>query len=889
MSGKRQRPADSFRRPRGAEDDSPPPKRDNASRSSRPNRSTNNTNPGEAEPRRSVRATKGQHTKSFDELEPATVPKRRQTKKTKKAKEQEQEQEQQQGQEEDEEDELIRCVCGATEQDEDSGEAWIACEECGAWQHNVCVGVSSFDDEIPEHYWCEQCRPEDHKELLDGIVKGEKPWEARRQAHEEAKKKKRGGRKGKSKRHSETKDEDKSKAKPSPAPDAPKEKKETKTGKRKAREDSHDTDGKVSRSLGVPHGLCPIANPEWHVKTTKIRRVAENEATPVPTVSYTPPADLAKAIGELPNQRTGPAKALNKSISHVLMSIQKQGTLQLEEGSTIESKSETLALQIERAVFDTHPATKGQKEYTQQVKTLAFNLKNNPELCHGLLARTLSPSGLAVMTSEQLASSEMQKQTAEMKAKAEKQSIFYTSETGPRVRRTHKGEEVIDDESFVTDAPVPLPAGPRRPPVQAVKKEPVGGDQLDLASHPEQHDDTQRSPSHPDFDITKVFSSVKSPTASQNRRPSAPTALANGPGVDADVDRMLQEENESPPYSPTEETQDPDVIWRGALAMSSIADFPATAKHIGGANFAAVGPWSKLIPRRMTVAGRITEQSAIEYLCSLRYSSFTDIIVVSITPVSPASHTEFNALIDYFVSKKRYGVIGDKVVGNVRDTYLVPVPPGEDNYPEFMLNLVDNKIPKTRTEPMLLAVFVYRNDPEQLKQLKDNAQQDASAQGSPTPVGHAQRSNSTASAGPAFSPATPQAPQGAFPQNSPPPHLLSMTPVPIPQPPHTRPAAAPAPSAPPASQPPAPSDMSEAQKYQAQQAGAAMAQEILGPLISVPTVQFILPQAWQMSRREWEVVRKIFERDPRAREDLQHLGTLLERETTNDKAGAPAA
>ncbi|RSL91243.1 hypothetical protein CEP52_014327 [Fusarium oligoseptatum] len=83
--------------------------------------------------------------------------------------------------------------------------------------------------------------------------------------------------------------------------------------------------------------------------------------------------------------------------------------------------------------------------------------------------------------------------------------------------------------------------------------------------------------------------------------------------------------------------------------------------------------------------------------------------------------------------------------------------------------------------------------------------------------------------------------------------------------------------------------MSEAQKYQAQQAGTAMAQEILGPLISVPTVQFILPQAWQMSRREWEVVRKIFERDPRAREDLQHLGTLLERETANDKAGAPAA
>ncbi|KAF4469028.1 Transcription factor BYE1 [Fusarium albosuccineum] len=897
MSGKRQRPARSSRRSQLAEDDAPQ-KRDDSGRNKRLKVSTNSNNPGESEPRRSVRATKGQHTKSFDEIEPATVPKRRQTKKAKKAKEQEQEQ--QQEPEEEEEDELIRCVCGATEQDEDSGEAWIACETCGAWQHNVCVGVSSFDDEIPEHYWCEQCRPDDHKELLDGMAKGEKPWEARRRAHEEeAKKKKRGGRKGKGKRHSETKDEDKTKAKPSPAPDATKEKKETaKSGKRKTREDSHDTDGKVRLPfyrLFAGH-ICSITDPESRIQTSKLRRVSENEAVPVPApvpVSYTPPADLAKSVGELPNSRTGPAKALNKSISHVLTSIQKQGNLQLEEGSTVESKSEAFALQIERAVFDTHPVTKGQKEYSQQIKTLSFNLKNNPELCHGLLARTLSPAGLAVMTSEQLASSEMQKQTAEMKAKAEKQSILYTSETGPRVRRTHKGEEVIDDESFVNHdtASVPLPAGPRRPTPQAVKKEPVGGDKPDLASHPAQNNETQRSPSHPDFDITKVFDSVKLPTVSQNRRPSAPVLNTNGPGVDLDVDRMLQEENESPPYSPTEETQDPDVVWRGSLAMSSIADFPATAKHIGGANFAAVGPWSKLIPKRMTVAGRITEQSAIEYLCSLRYSSFTDIIVVSFTPVSPASHAEFNALVDYFVNKKRYGVIGDKAVGNVRDTYLVPVPPGEDNYPEFMLNLVDNKIPKSRSEPMLLAVFVYRNDPDQLKQLKDGAsnQQDTSVQGSPTPVGHGQRSNSTASAGPAFSPATPQAPQGAFAQHSPPTHLQSTTPVPIPQPPHTRPPTTPAPAAPPASQPPAPMQMSEAQKFQAQQAGTAVAQEVLGPLISVPTVQFILPQAYQMSRREWEVVRGIFERDPRSREDLQYLGSLLEKESSEQKAGGAVA
>lgn len=226
------------------------------------NQAATNKMPLEVEPRRSVRATKGQHTKAFDELEQLPAAKKRQNKKTKKV------QEQEQSQEPEEPEEIIRCVCGATEQDEDSGEAWISCETCYAWQHNVCVGVSSFEDEIPDNYWCEQCKPEDHKELLEAMKGGEKPWEARRKAHEE-KKKKKGGRKNRGKRNSEqpekvekerektpkakaksspapeaAKVKENARAKASPAPEAPKVK-ETAKAKRKLREDSHVSEGKV--------------------------------------------------------------------------------------------------------------------------------------------------------------------------------------------------------------------------------------------------------------------------------------------------------------------------------------------------------------------------------------------------------------------------------------------------------------------------------------------------------------------------------------------------------------------------------------------------------------------------------------------------------------------
>lgn len=558
----------------------------------------------------------------------------------------------------------------------------------------------------------------------------------------------------------------------------------------------------------------------------------------------------------------------------------------IPKDSSSDSMAETYALQIERAVFDTHPASKGQKEYTQQIKSLSFNLKNNSELVEGLVQEAHSPTGLAVMTSEQLASAEMQKQTAEMKAKAEKQSILYTGDTGPRVRRTHKGEEVVEDESMANtnDLPIPRGGGAKRsaaadavlPPI---KRESTSTD-FDMAHSPTQAEH-QRSPSQSNFDISKVFSQVKSPTTAQRRRPSAPAINTSGPGFDPDVDRLLEDDNESPPYSPTEDSTDPDIVWRGSLAMSSIADFQATGKHVGGANFANLGHWSKLIPKHMTVAGRITEQSAIEYLCSLRYSNLTDIVVVSLTPTSPEAQPEFNALVDYFVGKKRYGVVGNKAAGNVRDTYLVPVPPGENNHPEFMLNLVDNFIPKTRTEPMLLAVFVYRNDPSETFQPKNGASASPSGPALANALnadGHTRRSNSIP--GPGASPATPQGTFPGSPLNGHTPGPAG-TPTPLSHLAHGRPPP-PAPTPPNASNltsPPPPfAQMTEAQKIQAQQAGQKIAQEVLGPFLKVPTVQFLLPQAHQMSRREWDIIKSIYEREPKAQEDLQYLGVLLEKE-----------
>ncbi|KAL0569803.1 Histone deacetylase complex subunit [Marasmius crinis-equi] len=74
--------------------------------------------------------------------------------------------------EEEEEQGITRCVCGSTgEDDPDAGEFMVQCEICKVWQHGLCMGFDSEDQLHDDDYYCEQCRPEMHVELLKRLAK----------------------------------------------------------------------------------------------------------------------------------------------------------------------------------------------------------------------------------------------------------------------------------------------------------------------------------------------------------------------------------------------------------------------------------------------------------------------------------------------------------------------------------------------------------------------------------------------------------------------------------------------------------------------------------------------------------------------------------------------
>lgn len=831
----------------------------------------------EAEPRRSVRSTKGQHKGLPETLDSPIEPNKRRGKKSAASKKQAE------PEPEDDEEEVIRCVCGATSQEtDDPDDPWIACDQCHVWQHNVCVNMSVYSEDLEDaEYFCEQCKPENHKELLEGMKKGRKLWEERRQEYDEKKaaekQKKRGPRKGK-KRQGEAQDDPRSsqksvKSSASPAPERKTPAPKSGTTKRKERHDSADAVNKVS-SWRISCFISRAARIECYRRVhdadsktqepSKLRKVSDTQA--VETPQYEPPADLPETVEELESSRQDPTRLLQKSILHAMNLHEKKNAYNPADGVSNDSRALRLALAIERAIHDTHGS---RAEYTKQCRLLVANLKSNTELIGRLLSHTLTPPMLAVMTSDDLKTEKQQQETAAAKERSVRQSVISTEEAqGPRYRRTHKGDELIENDGLVG-------ATESLPQRQLPTAQKAGGSSR--AQHGRKPSgepikiDTQQSPNS-DFDINKVFSSVKSPTAAHRRRPSGPV-LSQGPGVDPDVDRLLEDDgNDSDPYSPTEET-DPDIVWRGQLIMAATADFQVVAKHVAGANLAKTLnlPWTTLLPRKLNVGGRIAMNSATEYLCSMRWNTIADLVVVSLKASTDAGKADFDRLFNYFVARERWAVIGDKGVGNVKDTYLVPVPAGTGNQPEFLLNLEDNFLPHTRAENLLLLVIVFKNDENTMRRIHGpewnnkavptgQAPFTSNASPSPAPTGAPSRNSSVP--GPAFSPTTPHpGAAGGFP---PPGHGLQQ---------HMQPGAV--------AQSAGYSPQVALTQEQQQQQGEATARYILGPYASATTLSFLMPHAHKMAPSEWQIIRRVLEREPKARDDLGVLGQLIARESEN--------
>lgn len=363
----------------------------------------------------------------------------------------------------------------------------------------------------------------------------------------------------------------------------------------------------------------------------------------------------------------------------------------IPDGETAGSLGEQFGILVEHFTFLTHcgknPDYGG--PYKHQFTSVRFNLGKNMELVLQLLNGVITPEALSRMSAAEMASEEQRRKDALLKEENDKQAMAIKDDQ-LRIRKTHKGEEIVISDHHVADSTPNSAAQPQY-------AERPGTNDGETGAH-------ERSESAP-----YVGQPQQSPRASEPPSATSKTGFK--------IDRLLRLEGfQSPPFSPYEPTSS-EVVWRGKVEMPfnrpGTSFFIARATHVAGADLGSPEAHAAIFPENLVMDGRIEPSLADKYLSSLSISQSTDVVVYRLDPTSDSAdgNDEFVGLYDYLkVRKDRYGVVSHVPrQPHVSDLYLVPLAGGKSEWPTFLSMLVNNEVQKLPFERILLAVFVIRH------------------------------------------------------------------------------------------------------------------------------------------------------------------------------------
>jgi len=156
----------------------------------------------------------------------------------------------------------------------------------------------------------------------------------------------------------------------------------------------------------------------------------------------------------------------------------------------------------------------------------------------------------------------------------------------------------------------------------------------------------------------------------------------------------------SPPRSTSTKPSSNEVsgtlVWRGALVKSNIQRFDVVAHHLVGPHNTSM---QQLLPEELQLQGRVALSKLAKYMTGLSASRHRIHSLFVLEPADSASSVAYVAMINYFGTKNRAGVVAN-VQGAIKEMYVVPIT-SDDVHFRDMLHLEEDK---------LLAVLVTDKD-----------------------------------------------------------------------------------------------------------------------------------------------------------------------------------
>lgn len=415
--------------------------------------------------------------------------------------------------------------------------------------------------------------------------------------------------------------------------------------------------------------------------------------------------------------------------------------LEIHPPGTVEGFAERLSVKLEQALYEKFALNKDQvssnkkagaktkdvgPKYRTKFRSLSVILKDdkNPELHKRIVTGELSPEEFVILSRDELMNPALKLMAEAVRAESIRNSILKVDD-GPRIRRTHKGEEYIED-AFEEQAE-------QQEWRSTANEEPTTTERESSTDNQDHKDDTNKpegskenspaimAPQEPIFNNINNMNDTNDTNYDYNE---ADSQQDNGMNIedDDDLDEILNgggknstskskkaetvNENENddeydpflmpvetqPTASPISTSHDA-VIFTGQVTMATVSEFPGTAIHLSGP--LGVDPynlWSRVIDATvpLVIDGRLNRDVAAKYLQAVGQSK--DIVSFVMRSDESGNKRQFNKLYDYFRQKDKCGVIVRSKPGRsahggaqimVKDAYLLTLQEG-DSVPDYL-------------------------------------------------------------------------------------------------------------------------------------------------------------------------------------------------------------
>ena len=166
-------------------------------------------------------------------------------------------------------------------------------------------------------------------------------------------------------------------------------------------------------------------------------------------------------------------------------------------------------------------------------------------------------------------------------------------------------------------------------------------------------------------------------------------------------------------------------IWAGDVIVPDEGGFPAFGVQIGGRAFGtAPDVWNQLLPRGLTMDGRIPTKVASKYLVECSFASSRELVVVALQadltgpseqfpykPTGPSCRAKHAHVVDFYVKRDRIGVVSppEQLKKVVKDIYIIPLKT-DAPLPEYIELLDEHNVAETgeREQDLLLCVLIIQ-------------------------------------------------------------------------------------------------------------------------------------------------------------------------------------